>query len=70
MIFAYIAILLPVLPLFIIFISWLVQINGTYKSTSFHFTCVIIFATALCFLILATIMCSIYLGLTSVKTFE
>jgi hypothetical protein len=70
MIFAYIAILLPVVPLFVLFISWLVQINGTYKSTSFHFTCIIIFTMAISFLIIATIMCSIYLGWTSIKTFE
>jgi hypothetical protein len=69
MVFAYIAIFLPTIPLFILFISWLVQINGTYKSTSFHFTCVVVFIMAISFLVLAGIMCSIYLGLSSIQTF-
>ncbi|GMO14797.1 MAG: hypothetical protein Ta2E_05350 [Mycoplasmoidaceae bacterium] len=67
-IIGYIAILLPSIPLFVLFITWLIQINGVYKSVSFHFMTIVIFCIVLLLLLISTILSSVYIQYASYKT--
>jgi hypothetical protein len=51
--------------LFVLFIAWLIQINGTYKSPSYHFMFIIFLIISVIFFILSLILSSVYLSLTN-----
>ncbi|MDR1850726.1 MAG: hypothetical protein LBQ45_01190 [Mycoplasmataceae bacterium] len=64
-IFAYIAVCLPAIPLFVLFIAWLIQINGTYKSPSYHLMFIVFLSISLVIFFVSLVLSSVYLSMTN-----
>jgi hypothetical protein len=69
-IMSYIVLGLPIIPLFFLFICWLVQINGVVKSLRFHLFVIFTLIILCLVLIPSTVVSSIYIHYSSIETFQ
>jgi hypothetical protein len=61
-IISYIFAIMPIVPLFVLLITWMVGINNVARGLSFHLFYVFFFAIVFVVFLIAMILSSIYLG--------